>query len=798
MTNKELFTRLAKQGFGGFIRLRSAVKNSNDDHKRPLSFNWTNPQNWFNSYDRASVGNRYGVGFALRNLVVIDVDKPAVGFDPAAYGVPFGRTPSGGYHLLFLKPKGVQIRGATKLQLPMGLCDIRTDGNQIVITHPLYQWTEGELKELPQDLLKAIEGQTMYGQQTVKSFFQRFVEGEVFGEGERNDALYRIAIGFLSLYRDLTGDDPDDDDWATLCEWLNEEAVDEPEENFERYYHTYLRYDTENIHLKKFLNSSRVRYGLELMGVHLEEERAKTDDAPLSSTLVKMTGLELIQSADNIEWLLDGVLPKGAVALLSAQPSVGKSTFLRQLAVCLTNGADFLGIATRPCRVVYYSNDEHQSFIGLHLRQLQERLPVEGVEFWLGNLSLEDFIIEASKLRDTVIIVDVLGRWFSDLKDYAVASKVMGLLRTLTQNGNTLILAHHAPRSENRALGVAAIDGAVDVEFRLYREGNQRYLDIDKRTVKKVFGLPLRFEDGWFGVSRKDHTKAYELLDKILSNSQDDYIFLDKIPAELMDGLNFLIAKGWVQIKTSAKGNAYIQLKRLNIEEIRKRLIEIERQYTDLTKPYGQSQTNTQEEQPMAQSKPFTGDELMIETELPETQEQPMDIVRLPRHPNPPEWWGKWRDEAAMVWHQINQTFDLKYDLQDFEEYLLERFGRLPESPKDLVQMLDSVWIPTQEEIEEGLPPSGLMYDWEDVPPAWLPRTYLIAKQMALVNPVWVIANRKTGDKVRLDPTTMDIRTLLLGVYFKRFMLWYVVNRNQQKEQVSFKGLHAELEEQSL
>lgn len=200
----------------------------------------------------------------------------------------------------------------------------------------------------------------------------------------------------------------------------------------------------------------------------------------------------------------------------------------------------------------------------------------------------------------------------------------------------------------------------------------------------------------------------------------------------------------------------------------------------------------------MAQSKPFTGDELMIETELPETQEQPMDIVRLPRHPNPPEWWGKWRDEAAMVWHQINQTFDLKYDLQDFEEYLLERFGRLPESPKDLVQMLDSVWIPTQEEIEEGLPPSGLMYDWEDVPPAWLPRTYLIAKQMALVNPVWVIANRKTGDKVRLDHTTMDIRTLLLGVYFKRFMLWYVVNRNQQKEQVSFKGLHAELEEQSL
>lgn len=592
MRQIRMFEQLANKGFGGFIRLKSWEPNENGDHKRPVSPDWTNPQNWFKTFEEASQGEKYGVGFALKDLIVLDVDEPVEGFDPEVYDTPYGITPSGGYHILFRKPKGCNLRGATGLLLPgVGKVDIRTDGNQIAITPTLYKWfVHDKIKTLPQGLAHQLEVATGDAGQSVKEAFKRFANGEVFGEGERNNALYRLAIGFLSLYRSLKGEDPDEEQWETLCEWLNEEAVEEPEENFAKYYHRYLRYNTDDFRLQRFLTSERVRYGLQLMGVQVSAEPVKqhvNSQAELTSPVLKLTGLEVMQYAEKIDWVVDGVLPQGSVALLSAQPSVGKSTFLRQLAVCIANGIPFLGVRTRQTKVVYYTNDEHPTFIGMHLRQLSAKADVNGVEFWVGNYTLDQFVSEVCKLRDAVVIVDVLGRWIDDLKDYAVASKVMGTLRQLSINQNiTLILAHHAPRSENRALGVAAIDGAVDVEFRLYRDGGQRFLDIDKRTMKKVFGLPLKMVDGWLEVDRKENTELLKLIEEVFEGTQDDFLWLDKIPPEYMPALNLLIAKGYLRLKVSQKsGNPYIQLRNLNLQDIKRRILESDQQYAQLIAP---------------------------------------------------------------------------------------------------------------------------------------------------------------------------------------------------------------------
>ncbi|MEM1940805.1 MAG: AAA family ATPase [Candidatus Caldarchaeum sp.] len=592
MRQIRMFEQLANKGFGGFIRLKSWNPNEHGDHKRPVGNDWTNPENWFKTFEEASQGEKYGVGFALKDLIVLDVDEPVEGFDPEVYETPYGITPSGGYHILFRKPNGSNLRGATCLLLPgVGKVDIRTDGNQIAITPTLYKWfVHDKIKTLPQGLAHQLEVATGVAGQSVKEVFKRFANGEVFGEGERNTTLYRLAIGFLSLYRSLKGEDPDDEQWEALCEWLNEEAVEEPEENFAKYYHRYLRYNTDDFRLQRFLTSERVRYGLQLMGVQVSAEPVKqhvNSQAELTSPVLKLTGLEVMQYAEKIDWVVDGVLPQGSVALLSAQPSVGKSTFLRQLAVCVANGVPFLGVRTRQTKVVYYTNDEHPTFIGMHLRQLSAKADVSGVEFWVGNFTLDQFVSEVSKLRDAVVIVDVLGRWIDDLKDYAIASKVMGTLRQLSVSQNiTLILAHHAPRSENRALGVAAIDGAVDVEFRLYREGGQRFLDIDKRTMKKAFGLPLKLTDGWLEVDRKENAELLKLIEEVFEGTQDDFLWLDKVPAEYMPALNLLIAKGYIRLKVSQKsGNPYIQLRNLNLQDIKRRILESDQQYAQLIAP---------------------------------------------------------------------------------------------------------------------------------------------------------------------------------------------------------------------
>lgn len=558
-----MFEQLANKGFGGFIRLKSWEANENGDHKRPVSADWTNPENWFKTFEEASQGQKYGVGFALKDLIVLDVDDPVEGFDPEAYGTPYGITPSGGYHILFRKPKGSKLRGATGLQVAgVGKCDIRTDGNQIAITPTLYRWClYDQIRVLPQGLAHQLEVATGAAGQSVKEVFKRFAEGEVFGEGERNTTLYRLAIGFLSLYRKLRGEDPEDEYWEALCEWLNEEAVEEPEENFAKYYHRYLRYNTDDFRLERFLTSERVRTGLRLMGLHLEVDRGSEETT--EDGLQVFRGGDLVALSERMRWVVDGVIPEGSVVLVSAQPKVGKSTLFRQLAHCIASGTDFLNIpVNRVSRVIYHSNDEASGLIGRHLKRMSSLFDINQVEYWVGATTPVAFLKRLEKVRDAVVFVDVVGRWFEDINDYAKATQTMGLFRQLALTNNlTFILITHAPRTANRSLGSVALEGGADVLINLYREGSQRFMDIDGRCEKKAFGIPLRFdpETETYHLDYRSNLRMIEALSRLFGSA--DFVFADKLSKEDAEDLNRLISMGYAVMRVSQKGSTYFKLK---------------------------------------------------------------------------------------------------------------------------------------------------------------------------------------------------------------------------------------------
>jgi RecA-family ATPase len=46
------------------------------------------------------------------------------------------------------------------------------------------------------------------------------------------------------------------------------------------------------------------------------------------------------------DWLVHGLMPRGALALLSAYPKVGKSTLVGDLIVAVAQGRSFLGRST--------------------------------------------------------------------------------------------------------------------------------------------------------------------------------------------------------------------------------------------------------------------------------------------------------------------------------------------------------------------------------------------------------------------------------------------------------------------
>ena len=52
---------------------------------------------------------------------------------------------------------------------------------------------------------------------------------------------------------------------------------------------------------------------------------------------------ELLDQVDDVEWLIDGILPKGGVLLVTGEPGGGKSWMLQELALAFTTGRPWLG-----------------------------------------------------------------------------------------------------------------------------------------------------------------------------------------------------------------------------------------------------------------------------------------------------------------------------------------------------------------------------------------------------------------------------------------------------------------------
>lgn len=111
---------------------------------------------------------RYNVAIATSSLLVVDLDDPCHEWairDEWPAGTPIAETPSGGFHIVFRKPQGIEVRNWTKFH---GNADTRTDGGYVVVAPSTvgvksYQWLaplchRDDLSEAPDYVLRAIRG----------------------------------------------------------------------------------------------------------------------------------------------------------------------------------------------------------------------------------------------------------------------------------------------------------------------------------------------------------------------------------------------------------------------------------------------------------------------------------------------------------------------------------------------------------------------------------------------------------------------------------------------------------------
>jgi hypothetical protein len=210
--------------------------------------------------------------------------------------------------------------------------------------------------------------------------------------------------------------------------------------------------------------------------------------------LPSMTLGELLAKPDeHIDWLVDGRLRGGTLNMIAGKPKAGKSTLVRDLALQVAQGGQWLSWHCTQGAVWYCCFEDHEDDVKKHFRQMGGR-DEDPIRLFFPPVEEHMFTrlaAEAVEARPALIIVDTMMRLvpMTDLNSYAeVTAKLSPLSDLARVSGAVVLLVHHARKGDglgiDAVLGSQALAGSCAniLVFSRREETNQRTLVTRQRV----------------------------------------------------------------------------------------------------------------------------------------------------------------------------------------------------------------------------------------------------------------------------------------------------------------------------
>jgi hypothetical protein len=177
-----------------------------------------------------------------------------------------------------------------------------------------------------------------------------------------------------------------------------------------------------------------------------------------------------------ITWLIPGVLPAGAVVLLSGREGSMKSYLALHMAHAVATGAHWLGRQTKQGPVLYLDGE-------MPVVVLKDRLKDmglgHGLHIWSWTDETFPYQLGNSDLRrgsqeHSLIVVDTLRRHMEGKKENSSDDMAMITkdLRELTRDGATVLVLHHALKNSEKQgyRGATELGAGVDITMTLTKK----------------------------------------------------------------------------------------------------------------------------------------------------------------------------------------------------------------------------------------------------------------------------------------------------------------------------------------
>ena len=218
-----------------------------------------------------------------------------------------------------------------------------------------------------------------------------------------------------------------------------------------------------------------------------------------------MTVDRLYKAKDKkLEWVMDGLLPRGACSIIAGPPKAGKSTLIRQLSATIAmGGSTFLGRKITQGKVLYLALEEQAEV----LKEEYRSLGIKGDNFYVfvGAINKETIMenIKTFIVKNNIalLVIDTLMVFSSieNSNDYKETYNAMTVIRELARETNCHIMTvHHTNKSEfqgpSSIMGSSAFLGGVDVAIIFKALGDRRYIQSLQRPGKPFNGEELDFD----------------------------------------------------------------------------------------------------------------------------------------------------------------------------------------------------------------------------------------------------------------------------------------------------------------
>ncbi|MCP4190424.1 MAG: AAA family ATPase [Planctomycetaceae bacterium] len=232
-----------------------------------------------------------------------------------------------------------------------------------------------------------------------------------------------------------------------------------------------------------------------------------------------------ITASPELDWILQGIIPRRKFGLLSAKWKLGKSTFFRNLFARAERGGEFLGREVKPFKVLVLTEEDEDTILDERpdyatpnvqfLPMYDQRIPSGKHTQFVEELT--DYVHSVFQ-ADLILIDTAIGVLSIDENDSDAVGELASCRKRLTKGTNSavVIVAHKAKAGGDDARGSGSWNSSTDysISWNGTLGNNNRTMLIEGRSRQfaRKIELGYSFEHGYTVLDEESNGER-ELLD---------------------------------------------------------------------------------------------------------------------------------------------------------------------------------------------------------------------------------------------------------------------------------------------